>query len=99
MRLFLLPLLMGLAVAPAFGAEPDGRSLSQACTSCHGLEGNSPGAIPALAGRPTDELSSLMLSFRDKPSDATIMNRLMKGYGDEEIAALAAYFNSVSPSR
>lgn len=89
-------ILAAIGAPPAFAADADGLALSQACTSCHGLEGKGDGAIPALAGQPRDKLVSLMTAFRDQPGDATIMNRLMRGYTDAEIAALADYFSNVS---
>jgi len=88
--------LAAIGAAPALAAEADGHSLSQACTSCHGVDGRSAGAIPALAGRPKDELVSLMLAFREEGSQATIMNRVVRGYSDDELTALADYFSSVS---
>ena len=88
-------LLAALGAVPAMAAGPDGEALSQACTSCHGIDGTSPGAMPALAGRPKDELISLMLAFREEGSEATIMNRIVRGYTNDELAALAAYFSNV----
>lgn len=101
MRHLVLPmaLLAGLAFSTAGVAAADGKALSQACTSCHGVGGISQGDIPSLGGRPADELAQLMTAFRDGKGDSTIMGRLMRGYSDDEIAALADYFSTASTSK
>lgn len=78
-------------------AEPDGAALAAACISCHGDEGRGGGTIPALAGRDMAALQTLMLTMREAQPGATIMARLMRGYDEDEIAALARYFAGMTP--
>lgn len=68
--------------------------LAEACSSCHGLDGRSTGAIPALAGQSRDDLIGKLTAFRNGENQ-TVMNRLARGYSDAEIAALADYFSSL----
>jgi cytochrome subunit of sulfide dehydrogenase len=89
-------LLSGVWALPASAADTMGQQLSNGCTSCHGIEGRSQTAVPPLAGRPADELRQLLLAYKAQKAPATIMNRIARGYTDDEIAALAAYFSSVS---
>jgi len=97
-RVLLAGLMIGLAAGPGFAADTgQGVRLANACTSCHGLEGNSVGAAPALAGQAEDDLLAKLRGFKDGTAEATIMNRIVRGYTDEELAALAAYFASVKP--
>jgi cytochrome c553 len=64
-----------------------------ACESCHGPGGRSASAIPGFAGQPEGLLRARLLSFREATApDATIMTRLMKGYDEAQIAALAHWF-------
>ncbi|MDB5586316.1 MAG: cytochrome c subunit of flavocytochrome c sulfide dehydrogenase [Devosia sp.] len=95
--IFMAPLSLGALPASAQETSPGGQ-LAQACTSCHGLQGRSLGAVPSLAGRPAADLVALLKTFRDAPNEATIMNRITRGYTDDEIAALAAYFSAMSPT-
>jgi sulfide dehydrogenase cytochrome subunit len=101
-KLGLRSLLMTLSLVVAAGpglaqdAAPSGAQLANGCTACHGVEGRSISAIPGLAGRPGDELVELLKAYRAQQRPATIMNRIARGYTDDEIAALAAYFSSVS---
>ncbi len=75
--------------------------LAGSCANCHGTDGRSPGGIPSLAGRPEALLKSQMLAYKSdaSPVGTTIMNRLAKGYSDEEIHALAVYFSQIAPER
>lgn len=71
--------------------------LAGACANCHGTDGRSPGVIPSLAGRSQSLLSAQMRAYKSdaSPVGTTIMNRLAKGYSDEEIEALALYFSQI----
>lgn len=96
LRVALMGLAMGLLAGQSFAADGDAAlRLANACTSCHGVEGLSVGAAPSLAGQTEEELLEKLHAFRDQTVEATIMNRLARGYTDDEIAALAAYFSSV----
>jgi len=91
-------LTLGLLAGPGLAADNgDGARLANACTSCHGLEGRSLGVTPVLAGQAEEDLLAKLKAFKDGTVEGTIMNRLIRGYTDEELAALAAYFSSVTP--
>ncbi|MBR2514242.1 MAG: c-type cytochrome [Halomonas sp.] len=68
--------------------------LAGSCANCHGTEGRMEGVVPSLAGRSADQLEARLLAFKhEEDSGATIMNRIAKGYTDEELATLADYFS------
>ena len=69
-------------------------ALAATCANCHGTEGRAvPGeAIPRLAGQPREALAASLRAFRDGSRPATVMHQLAKGFSNEEIDALAAYF-------
>jgi sulfide dehydrogenase cytochrome subunit len=98
LRLLAAGLFACLPVAEALAVDiSEGARLADTCTGCHGLEGRSLGAVPSIAGRPAEELAELLRAYKAQELDATIMNRLARGYSDEEIAILADYFSSKSP--
>lgn len=67
--------------------------LAASCVNCHGPGGRSTGAIPSLRGLPADYLLQRMQAFKaGEAVDATVMARLMKGYDDGQIRALAQWF-------
>jgi sulfide dehydrogenase cytochrome subunit len=71
-----------------------GEALADACTSCHGLGGRSHGYIPSIAGVEKAVLLERLKAFRSQPTQATIMNRIVRAYTDSELDALADYFSA-----
>lgn len=66
------------------------------CVTCHGPDGRSSGTMPTIAGRPAEDLAAIMLNARDGGDDAgTVMPRLVRGYTEAQITALAAWFSEV----
>jgi cytochrome c553 len=81
--------------ALAQGADPNlGRNLAAACANCHGTNGVSQQGMPNLAGQQRAYLVRQMQDFRAGRRPATIMHQIAKGYSDEQIDALAAYFSA-----
>ncbi len=79
--------LSGAALA---GATED---LARTCNGCHGLNGVSVGpSMPSIAGLPEKYLKNLLLQWKSGERYAATMDRHVKGYSDEELAALAAYY-------
>ncbi|MDR2870624.1 MAG: c-type cytochrome [Deferribacteraceae bacterium] len=84
-----LSLLFILSVS----AWADEISFVSYCTSCHGTNGAGPGeTIPYISGQSKEYLAITMTEMRDATRYATLMQTLAKGYNDEEIEALAAWF-------
>jgi sulfide dehydrogenase cytochrome subunit len=93
--------LLGLIilVIPAFatGAGAQGTRAAaplavQACASCHGQAGAGSGSTPAIAGRDRQEFVATMRAFRANEKPASIMNRVARGFTDEEYVAMADHF-------
>lgn len=86
-----------LGCAGALAAEPPPAApfpyFVANCFNCHGTEGNTKSAIPAIAGRERAYLEATLKAFKDGSKQATIMHQLAKGYTDGEIAVLADYFS------
>ena len=88
--------------AASASAQDAGRSLASACFTCHGTDGTSVGGVPpSLAGRSSDELFQTMKEFQSGKRPATIMHQQARGYTDQQLQAIAAYFASVktAPAR
>lgn len=84
------------AAAPA-AAGPTVQDISLiagTCANCHGPDGRSTGGIPSLRGVNERHLLARMQAFKaGTATDATVMTRLMKGYDDAQIQALAQWFS------
>jgi sulfide dehydrogenase cytochrome subunit len=73
-------------------AAPAVRLLAATCANCHGPQGDSPGAMPSIAGLPREHLVERLRMLRAGAADATLMHQLAKAYSDDEIERLAAHF-------
>lgn len=73
----------------------------QACVDCHGAEGNAPidASYPKLGGQYHDYLAHSLQAYRSGDRSGSVTTNLMasqaKELSDQQIADLAAYFNSV----
>ena len=82
--------LVGAAVAagPAAGQKaPPG---ADGCAGCHPASAAT-GAPAPLAGLPPEEIAAAMRAFRGGERPATVMDRIAKGFSDEEIRTIAAW--------
>jgi len=83
-------LLLGAAHA---SAAPSASMLADTCAGCHGTDGSSAGpATPTIAGMSAEYFKTTMAEYKKDARKATIMNRIAKGYSDEEIALMGDHF-------
>jgi cytochrome subunit of sulfide dehydrogenase len=82
------------AFAQPTAATLNTRALAATCANCHGTDGRALAgdAMVALAGLPQATIVEQMQAFRDGKRQATVMHQIVKGYSDEQIQAIAAYF-------
>jgi cytochrome subunit of sulfide dehydrogenase len=79
--------------ASALAGPPSADMLATACAGCHGTNGNSAGdTMPSLASQSESAIVEAMLKFKSGERASTIMGRLAKGYSDEQIKAIAGFF-------
>lgn len=90
---FTLSVMLASLSFYASAADPlQVRSLAASCANCHGTQGIAQPGMESLAGKPKDDLLKAMLDFKAGKKPATIMHQLSKGYTDEQLEQLAAYF-------
>jgi sulfide dehydrogenase cytochrome subunit len=85
---------LGLLGQLAHGATPSGQMLANTCVGCHGNKGESKGAAPSINNLSAEQIVQVMQDYRSDKRPGTIMNRIAKGYSDEELKAMADYFAS-----
>ena len=83
----------GFANGPAQAEMASGAVLTYTCFSCHGTDGKSVGDMPTIAGKSQDFITQKLKAFKSGEIEATVMNRIAKGFTDDEIAALAKFFS------
>lgn len=92
-RAVLAAVLAAGAAAAIAGDDMQARSWAATCTGCHGTNGRSEGAIPAIAGMDKAYIVKVMREFRNEERPATVMHQHARGYTDEQIARIADFFS------
>jgi cytochrome subunit of sulfide dehydrogenase len=82
-----LALITAAAVA---SAQPPAGAAS--CTGCHPSSARISSPVPRLSGLDRDAIARAMQEFRSGQRAATVMDRLAKGFTDDEIQAIAAWY-------
>jgi cytochrome subunit of sulfide dehydrogenase len=75
---------------PALAAsEPPPGAAS--CSGCHTSGAAAASPVSRLYGRDAGDIMTAMAGFRDGSAPATVMNRIAKGFSDDELRAIAAW--------
>ncbi|VVE40027.1 Cytochrome subunit of sulfide dehydrogenase [Pandoraea capi] len=90
----------GVAMAGATAATPSqpdwqARDWAMACMSCHNAAAPvhaGKATLRALEGRSATAMMASLQAMRDGRQSATLMPQLLKGYRDDELQRIAAYF-------
>ena len=82
--------ILSIAAAVVAAAEPPPGAAS--CSGCHPASANVTSPVPRLAGQDRAAIVRAMQDFRSGQRAGTVMDRIAKGFSDDEIQALAAWF-------
>ncbi|PKM12057.1 MAG: cytochrome c4 [Gammaproteobacteria bacterium HGW-Gammaproteobacteria-3] len=95
----LIVILSCFLALPATAADiKAGEQKAQACTACHGPQGNSGnGQFPSLAGQQALYLEAQIKAFKEGARKNPMMGAIAAGLNDEDIDNLAAYYASQKP--
>jgi cytochrome c553 len=89
----LVPLLLAAATPSAQAQDANlGRNLAATCANCHGTNGQARGDSKALAGVSAEKIIASINDFKSGAQPATIMHQIAKGYTDDQVKAIAAFF-------
>lgn len=88
--LFALTIVWAASPAHAQTVAPPGAA---SCSGCHVRAGTLSVIVP-LFGRPPDDIVVAMRAFRSGERPATVMDRLAKGFTEEETRAIATFVSS-----
>ena len=67
-----------------------GRDLAATCVTCHGKSASGTGTLD---GRPKSQIVQTMKDFKSGARPATLMHQLSKGYTEQQVELIAAYFS------
>jgi sulfide dehydrogenase cytochrome subunit len=93
MREGILAAAIGLAsivAVTAASAEPPAGAAS--CSGCHATSAHVTTPVPRLIGRERADFVKAMQDFRSGARAGTVMDRIAKGFTDDEIQAIAAWY-------
>jgi cytochrome c553 len=75
------------------------RNLAATCANCHGTNGHARGDMKPLAGVAADKIIAMLADYKSGNQPATIMHQISKGYTDEQIKLVAAFFAAQPASK
>ena len=78
------------AVAGIASAEPPAGAV--ACSGCHAVSARVGTPVPRIIGLDRAVIVKAMQEFRSGQRAATVMDRIAKGFTDDEIQAIAAWY-------
>src|SRR5258708_5120739 len=78
------------------GSAAEAPAGASSCTGCHAAASSS-NAMRALGGMPAPEIAAKMTAFKSGNVQATIMDRIAKGFTEEEIRSIATWYAAQRP--
>jgi cytochrome subunit of sulfide dehydrogenase len=84
--------LGSIAAALVAWAEPPAGAVS--CSGCHPTSSRVTSPVPRLLGADRTAIVRAMQEFRSGQRAGTVMDRIAKGFTDEEVQAIAAWYAS-----
>jgi cytochrome c len=94
--MFFVPAAMLVVDGARAGDRELGQYLSSECVTCHRSLGEGGGDIPQIVGLPEDQFIALMLTYKEKQRTNPVMQSVAGRLSQEDIAALATYFGSLT---
>jgi cytochrome subunit of sulfide dehydrogenase len=79
-------------IAAAVVASAEAPAGAASCSGCHPASTRITSPVPRLVGLDRAAIVRAMLDFRSGQRAATVMDRLAKGFTDDEIQAIAAWY-------
>jgi cytochrome subunit of sulfide dehydrogenase len=74
------------AASAASSAPPPGAA---SCSGCHATDAKTETSVPRIAGSNPADIVAAMAAFRAGQKPATVMDRIAKGFTDDEVRAIA----------
>lgn len=92
MRRTLAAAIGSASIAAAVVASAEPPAGAAACSGCHPTSARVTSPVPRLAGLDRVAMVRAMQEFRSGQRAGTVMERIAKGFTDEEIQAIAAWY-------
>jgi cytochrome c553 len=94
-RFVTVAVLLLAITAHAFAAGPaDAPPGALSCSGCHATARSVDTTVPRLIGRNPADIVTAMQAFKSGQLPSTVMDRIAKGFSDDEVKAIAAWYGA-----
>ena len=83
--------LLGSASEAGAADAPPG---AMSCSGCHPAGRGVDASVPRLIGRDPADIVTAMQGFKSGQRPSTVMDRIAKGFSDDEVKAIAAWYGA-----
>jgi cytochrome subunit of sulfide dehydrogenase len=83
--------LLGPAWEAGAADAPPGAT---SCSGCHPAGRGVDASVPRLVGREPADIVTAMQGFKSGQRPSTVMDRIAKGFSDDEVKAIAAWYGA-----
>jgi cytochrome c553 len=83
--------LLGPAWEAGAADAPPG---AMSCSGCHPAGRGVDASVPRLIGRDPTDIVTAMQGFKSGQRPSTVMDRIAKGFSDDEVKAIAAWYGT-----
>jgi sulfide dehydrogenase cytochrome subunit len=88
--------LLFASIAQGFAAGPaDAPAGAASCSGCHPTARWVDTTVPRLVGRNPADIVTAMQGFKSGQLPSTVMDRIAKGFSDDEIKAIAGWYGAL----
>ena len=70
------------------------QAAAAACSACHSTRAKVETPVPRLVGRKPADIVAAMQAFRAGSGNSTVMDRIAKGFSEDEVKAIAAWYGA-----
>jgi cytochrome subunit of sulfide dehydrogenase len=81
----------GHASAAGLADAPPG---ALSCSGCHASAPAADSTVPRLTGRKPEDIVAAMQAFKTGQLPSTVMERIAKGFSEDEVKAIAAWYGA-----
>jgi sulfide dehydrogenase cytochrome subunit len=84
-----------LCATAGFASAAEAPAGAASCSACHPVGAGVDTPVRRLAGQNAAAMVAAMQDFRSGKRPATVMDRIAKGFSDDEVKAIAAWYGAL----
>jgi sulfide dehydrogenase cytochrome subunit len=93
-RLILAVVILAVMVPRAEAAQQTSPPGATSCSGCHAANRSVETPVPRLVGPNRADIEAAMAAFRAGQRPAAVMDRIARGFTDDEVKAIAAWYGA-----